>query len=71
MGAAHLVASEGLDLAAAGGAGIQKRREYKPKSCVSFVFQDVLTHIGEALRSFPKPSEDPRSLWQRLKSQKI
>ncbi|KFV16208.1 Uncharacterized protein C8orf48, partial [Tauraco erythrolophus] len=24
---------------------------------------DVLTHIGEALRSFPKPSEDPRNLW--------
>ncbi|KGL90088.1 Uncharacterized protein C8orf48, partial [Charadrius vociferus] len=24
---------------------------------------DVLTHIGEALGSFPKPSEDPRDLW--------
>ncbi|KFZ49789.1 Uncharacterized protein C8orf48, partial [Podiceps cristatus] len=24
---------------------------------------DVLTRIGEALRSFPKPSEDPRNLW--------
>ncbi|OPJ89772.1 hypothetical protein AV530_003919 [Patagioenas fasciata monilis] len=29
--------------------------------------RDVLTHIGEALESFPKPSEDPRNLWQRLK----
>ncbi|XP_068265761.1 uncharacterized protein C8orf48 homolog [Nyctibius grandis] len=29
--------------------------------------RDVLTLIGEALRSFPKPSEDPRNLWQRLK----
>ncbi|KAM6061062.1 uncharacterized protein C8orf48 homolog [Chlamydotis macqueenii] len=29
--------------------------------------RDVLTHIGEALRSFPKPSEDPRNLWERLK----
>ncbi|XP_014811503.1 PREDICTED: uncharacterized protein C8orf48 homolog isoform X2 [Calidris pugnax] len=28
---------------------------------------DVLTRIGEALGSFPKPSEDPRNLWQRLK----
>ncbi|KFV39354.1 Uncharacterized protein C8orf48, partial [Tyto alba] len=25
--------------------------------------RDVLTCIGEALRSFPKPSEDPRNLW--------
>ncbi|KFZ55010.1 Uncharacterized protein C8orf48, partial [Antrostomus carolinensis] len=25
--------------------------------------RDVLTLLGEALRSFPKPSEDPRSLW--------
>ncbi|KAM6057361.1 uncharacterized protein C8orf48 homolog [Theristicus caerulescens] len=32
---------------------------------------DVLTLIGEALRSFPKPSEDPRNLWQRLKGQKM
>ncbi|KAM6353912.1 uncharacterized protein C8orf48 homolog [Alca torda] len=32
---------------------------------------DVLMHIGEALRSFPKPSEDPRNLWQRLKGQKM
>ncbi|XP_071669500.1 uncharacterized protein C8orf48 homolog isoform X3 [Patagioenas fasciata] len=31
--------------------------------------RDVLTHIGEALESFPKPSEDPRNLWQRLKGQ--
>ncbi|XP_055673727.1 uncharacterized protein C8orf48 homolog isoform X2 [Falco peregrinus] len=30
--------------------------------------RDVLTLIGEALRSFPKPSEDPRNLWQRLKA---
>ncbi|KAM7094997.1 uncharacterized protein C8orf48 homolog isoform 1-T7 [Ciconia maguari] len=29
--------------------------------------RDVLTLIGEALGSFPKPSEDPRKLWQRLK----
>ncbi|KAM6381566.1 uncharacterized protein C8orf48 homolog isoform 3-T3 [Pluvialis apricaria] len=28
---------------------------------------DVLARIGEALGSFPKPSEDPRNLWQRLK----
>ncbi|KAM9373766.1 uncharacterized protein C8orf48 homolog [Phaethornis superciliosus] len=33
--------------------------------------RDVLTRLGEALRSFPKPSEDPRSLWQRLKGQKM
>ncbi|KAM9274545.1 uncharacterized protein C8orf48 homolog isoform 2-T2 [Morus bassanus] len=32
--------------------------------------RDVLTLIGEALRSCPKPSEDPRNLWQRLKGQK-
>ncbi|KFP88423.1 Uncharacterized protein C8orf48, partial [Acanthisitta chloris] len=25
--------------------------------------RDVLTLLGEALRSFPKPSEDPRDLW--------
>ncbi|XP_074691496.1 uncharacterized protein C8orf48 homolog isoform X1 [Strix aluco] len=31
--------------------------------------RDVLTHIGEALRSFPKPSENPMNLWQRLKGQ--
>ncbi|KFQ21081.1 Uncharacterized protein C8orf48, partial [Merops nubicus] len=24
---------------------------------------DVLTLLGETLRTFPKPSEDPRSLW--------
>ncbi|XP_062440672.1 uncharacterized protein C8orf48 homolog isoform X3 [Rhea pennata] len=29
--------------------------------------RDVLTLIGETLRSFPKLSEDPRNLWQRLK----
>nr|XP_013804606.1 PREDICTED: uncharacterized protein C8orf48 homolog [Apteryx mantelli mantelli]XP_013804607.1 PREDICTED: uncharacterized protein C8orf48 homolog [Apteryx mantelli mantelli] len=29
--------------------------------------KDVLTLIGETLRSFPKLSEDPRNLWQRLK----
>ncbi|KAM6381565.1 uncharacterized protein C8orf48 homolog isoform 2-T2 [Pluvialis apricaria] len=29
---------------------------------------DVLARIGEALGSFPKPSEDPRNLWQRLKA---
>nr|XP_009942865.1 PREDICTED: uncharacterized protein C8orf48 homolog [Opisthocomus hoazin] len=33
--------------------------------------RDVLTLIGEALRSFPKPSEDPRNLWQRLKGQEM
>ncbi|XP_027561276.1 uncharacterized protein C8orf48 homolog isoform X4 [Neopelma chrysocephalum] len=33
--------------------------------------RDMLTLLGEALRSFPKPSEDPRALWQRLKGQKI
>ncbi|KAM6252542.1 uncharacterized protein C8orf48 homolog [Spheniscus humboldti] len=33
--------------------------------------RDALTLIGEALRSFPKPSEDPRNLWQRLKHQKM
>ncbi|RMB98248.1 hypothetical protein DUI87_25151 [Hirundo rustica rustica] len=31
------------------------------------VKQDMLTLLGEALKSFPKPSEDPRDLWQRLK----
>ncbi|KFP73821.1 Uncharacterized protein C8orf48, partial [Apaloderma vittatum] len=25
--------------------------------------RDGLTHIGEALRSLPGPSEDPRNLW--------
>nr|XP_009683705.1 PREDICTED: uncharacterized protein C8orf48 homolog isoform X2 [Struthio camelus australis] len=29
--------------------------------------KNVLTLIGEMLRSFPKLSEDPRNLWQRLK----
>ncbi|XP_064374149.1 uncharacterized protein C8orf48 homolog isoform X2 [Dromaius novaehollandiae] len=29
--------------------------------------KDALTLIGETLRSFPKLSEDPRNLWQRLK----
>uniref|UniRef100_A0A8C2YER9 Uncharacterized protein n=2 Tax=Coturnix japonica TaxID=93934 RepID=A0A8C2YER9_COTJA len=29
--------------------------------------RDVLTLIGESLRSFPKLSEDPRNLWQKLK----
>ncbi|KAM6253886.1 uncharacterized protein C8orf48 homolog isoform 2-T2 [Porphyrio hochstetteri] len=33
--------------------------------------RDVLTLIGEALRSLPKPLEDPRNLWQKLKGQKI
>ncbi|XP_063272780.1 uncharacterized protein C8orf48 homolog isoform X3 [Prinia subflava] len=32
-----------------------------------FYSRDMLTLLGEALRSFPKPSEDPRDLWQRLK----
>ncbi|XP_051486532.1 uncharacterized protein C8orf48 homolog [Apus apus] len=30
--------------------------------------RDGLTLLGEALRSLPKPSEDPRNLWQRLKA---
>ncbi|XP_054497609.2 uncharacterized protein C8orf48 homolog [Agelaius phoeniceus] len=34
-----------------------------------FYSRDMLTLLGEALRSFPKPSEDPRDLWQRLKGQ--
>ncbi|XP_068552789.1 uncharacterized protein C8orf48 homolog isoform X4 [Anas acuta] len=29
--------------------------------------RDALTLIGETLRSFPKLSEDPRNLWQRIK----
>ncbi|XP_021261635.1 uncharacterized protein C8orf48 homolog isoform X2 [Numida meleagris] len=29
--------------------------------------RDVLTLIGETLRSFPKLSEDPRNVWQKLK----
>ncbi|XP_032557594.1 uncharacterized protein C8orf48 homolog isoform X3 [Chiroxiphia lanceolata] len=29
--------------------------------------RNMLTLLGETLRSFPKPSEDPRALWQRLK----
>ncbi|XP_040427803.1 uncharacterized protein C8orf48 homolog isoform X2 [Cygnus olor] len=29
--------------------------------------RDALTLIGETLRSFPKLSDDPRNLWQRLK----
>ncbi|XP_062358953.1 uncharacterized protein C8orf48 homolog [Cinclus cinclus] len=33
--------------------------------------RDMLTLLGEALRSFPKPSEDPRDLWQRLKGQEM
>ncbi|XP_026704236.1 uncharacterized protein C8orf48 homolog isoform X3 [Athene cunicularia] len=32
--------------------------------------RDVLTRIGEALRSFPKPSENPANLWQRLKGKR-
>uniref|UniRef100_A0A8C5UDS7 Uncharacterized protein n=1 Tax=Malurus cyaneus samueli TaxID=2593467 RepID=A0A8C5UDS7_9PASS len=36
-----------------------------------FYSRDMLTLLGEALRSFPKPSEDPRDLWQRLKGQEI
>lgn len=31
----------------------------------------MLTLLGEALRSFPKPSEDPRDLWQRLTGQEM
>ncbi|XP_058704001.1 uncharacterized protein C8orf48 homolog [Poecile atricapillus] len=33
--------------------------------------RDMLTLLGEVLRSFPKPSEDPRDLWQRLKGQEM
>ncbi|KAM4886278.1 uncharacterized protein C8orf48 homolog [Sylvia borin] len=43
------------------GALIQRRLEEQLYS------RDMLTLLGEALRSFPKPSEDPRELWQRLK----
>lgn len=47
-------------------------RDTKPGNFhVPFLFQDVLTRIGEALESFPKPSEDPRNLWQRLKGHKM
>ncbi|RLV98376.1 hypothetical protein DV515_00010747 [Chloebia gouldiae] len=45
------------------GALIQEKLEEK------FYSRDMLTLLGEALRSFPKPSEDPRDLWQRLKGQ--
>jgi len=51
---------------------MRNSRNTKPSNFhVSFLFQDVLTLIGEALRSFPKPSEDPRNLWQRLKGQEM
>ncbi|XP_071425619.1 uncharacterized protein C8orf48 homolog [Pithys albifrons albifrons] len=33
--------------------------------------RDVLTILEEAFRSFPRPSEDPSDLWQRLKDQKV
>ncbi|KAM4767958.1 uncharacterized protein C8orf48 homolog isoform 1-T2 [Cyanocitta cristata] len=36
-----------------------------------FYCRDMLTLLGEALRSFPKPSEDPWDLWQRLKGQEM
>nr|XP_041572145.1 uncharacterized protein C8orf48 homolog isoform X2 [Taeniopygia guttata] len=39
------------------GALIQEKLEEK------FYSRDMLTLLGEALRSFPKPSEDPRDLW--------
>ncbi|KAL9836832.1 uncharacterized protein C8orf48 homolog isoform 1-T2 [Geothlypis trichas] len=45
------------------GALIQEKLEEQ------FYSRDMLTLLGEALRSFPKPSEDPRDLWQRLKAQ--
>ncbi|XP_059338864.1 uncharacterized protein C8orf48 homolog [Ammospiza nelsoni] len=45
------------------GALIQEKLEEQ------FYSRDMLTLLGEALRSFPKPSEDPRDLWQRLKGQ--
>ncbi|XP_077642702.1 uncharacterized protein C8orf48 homolog [Lonchura striata] len=45
------------------GALIQEKLEEK------FYSRDMLTLLGEALRNFPKPSEDPRDLWQRLKGQ--
>ncbi|XP_064569069.1 uncharacterized protein C8orf48 homolog [Zonotrichia leucophrys gambelii] len=46
------------------GALIQEKLEEQ------FYSRDMLTLLGEALRSFPKPSEDPRDLWQRLKGWK-
>ncbi|XP_072190161.1 uncharacterized protein C8orf48 homolog isoform X2 [Excalfactoria chinensis] len=33
--------------------------------------RDVLTLIGETLRGFPKLSEDPRNLWQKLKGKVV
>ncbi|XP_064015388.1 uncharacterized protein C8orf48 homolog isoform X2 [Pogoniulus pusillus] len=33
--------------------------------------RNLITLLGEALRNLPKPSEDPRNLWQRLKCRKI
>ncbi|XP_068008045.1 uncharacterized protein C8orf48 homolog isoform X1 [Melanerpes formicivorus] len=33
--------------------------------------RDVITLLGEAVRDLPKPSEDPKSLWQRLKCPKM
>ncbi|XP_054244843.1 uncharacterized protein C8orf48 homolog [Indicator indicator] len=33
--------------------------------------RDVITLLGEALRNLPKPSEDPKDLWQRLKCPKM
>ncbi|XP_053811899.1 uncharacterized protein C8orf48 homolog isoform X2 [Vidua chalybeata] len=45
------------------GALIQEKLEEK------FYSRDMLSLLGEALRSFPKPSVDPRDLWQRLKGQ--
>ncbi|XP_041280339.1 uncharacterized protein C8orf48 homolog [Onychostruthus taczanowskii] len=45
------------------GALIQEKLEEQ------FYSRDMLTLLGEALKSFPKPSEDPRDLWQRLKGQ--
>ena len=75
MSAAYLVAFEGLDVAANSRPVIQDMRNGRntnPSNFhVSFLFQDVLTLIGEALRSLPKPSEDPKNLWQRLKGQKM
>ncbi|XP_005497163.3 uncharacterized protein C8orf48 homolog [Zonotrichia albicollis] len=46
------------------GALIQEKLEEQ------FYSRDMLTLLGEALRSFPKPSEDRRDLWQRLKEWK-
>lgn len=61
MSAAQLAGSEGL------GVWDMKCETFH----VPFLFQDMLTLLGEALSSFPKPSEDPRELWQWLKGKEM